>query len=77
MLMMARTPTAAQFSFPDEPERDDIWDEAREVAGDPWLHTENSRLGGRTPVDVINKEGEKGKALVRDILRSIRYIGSS
>jgi hypothetical protein len=64
------------FRFPDEPEREDIWEEAREVAGEPWLHTANERLAGRTPAEVI-RSGDEGRALVRDILRSIRYIGSS
>ena len=63
-------------SFPDDPEKDDIWAEARQVAGDPWLQTENARLGGLTPADVIRK-GPKGEEIVRDILRSIRYAVSS
>jgi hypothetical protein len=65
-----------QSRVPDEPERENILDEARAVAGDDWLDTENERLGGRTPRSVIDS-GTAGEELVRDILRSIRYIGSS
>jgi Antitoxin Xre/MbcA/ParS C-terminal toxin-binding domain len=65
-----------QTGVPDEPERENIREEARAVAGDDWLDTENERLGGRTPRSVIDS-GAAGEELVRDILRSIRYIGSS
>ena len=70
------SPAPKQASVPDEPERENIGEEARAVAGDDWLETENARLGGRTPKIVI-ESGADGEKLVRDILRSIRYIGSS
>jgi Antitoxin Xre/MbcA/ParS C-terminal toxin-binding domain len=75
-IRMTRTSSPVGSAFPEVPEKDDLEEEAREVAGEPWLHTENSRLGGEKPVEVIAR-GEEGKALVRDILRSIRYVGSS
>jgi uncharacterized protein (DUF2384 family) len=60
------------------PERHEsaIVKEAREVAGEDWMRTENPRLGGKTSAEVM-KQGKAGRELVRDILRSIRYVGSS
>ena len=41
---------------------------------DKWLATENSNLAGRTPNEVI---GSGDEAIVRDLLRRIKYIGVS
>jgi hypothetical protein len=55
-------------------ERADIRREAEEVAGADWLGQPNARLGGRTPEEVIRAGHEE---VVRDLLRSIRYVGVS
>ena len=55
-------------------ENPDIWEEAREVAGDGWMRQPNGRLGGRTPGEAVDAGEEP---LVQDILRSIKHIGIS
>ena len=52
----------------------DLFREAEAVAGSAWIDQPNSQLGGDSPRHLI----EQGRgAAVRDILRTIRYIGFS
>jgi hypothetical protein len=57
-----------------EGENSDLRQAACETIGEWWLTEPNVRLGGRTPDEVIN---EKRGAHVRDLIRSIKYIGVS
>jgi hypothetical protein len=57
-----------------EGENSDLRQEVIDALGEWWLNERNVRLGGRTPNDVINQN--RG-AWVRDLLRSIKYIGIS
>ena len=57
-----------------EGENSDLRQEVIDTLGEWWLNERNVRLGGRTPNDVINQN--RG-AWVRDLLRSIKYIGIS
>jgi hypothetical protein len=57
-----------------EGEKEDIRQEAIDVAGEEWLYSKNVRFGGRTPMDVIH-DGQEW--WVRDVLRSIKHIGFS
>ena len=55
-------PTA--FAVPDTPESSDVEREARDVMGDSWLHTENTRLAGMKPVDVLRQSEAAGNSYV-------------
>jgi hypothetical protein len=57
-----------------EGESSDIRQEAREIMGDWWLGEPNVRLAGRTPNAVIDA---RHGARVRNIIRSVKYIGIS
>jgi hypothetical protein len=57
-----------------EGENPNLRQEVRDTIGDWWLTEKNVRLGGRTPDEVI--EAQHG-AQVRNLIRSIRYIGIS
>lgn len=57
-----------------EDENPDIRQEASEVIGEWWLSESNSRLAGRTPNEVI-LAGQGAR--VRNIIRSLKYVGSS
>jgi hypothetical protein len=57
-----------------EGENPDVQQEASEVIGEWWLTERNSRLGGRTPNDVI-AAGQGAR--VRNIIRSLKYISAS
>ncbi|MBV9015962.1 MAG: DUF2384 domain-containing protein [Alphaproteobacteria bacterium] len=57
-----------------EGEGPDLRKEAVAVFGEAWLTRRNVRLGGRTPLELIEKE--QG-ARVRDIIRAAKYIGVS
>jgi hypothetical protein len=57
-----------------EGEKEDVRQEAIDVAGEEWLYSQNIRFGGRTPMDVIRDDQEEW---VRDVLRSIKYVGFS
>jgi hypothetical protein len=66
------------FHQPDLPlmegEDSDLVREAEAVAGPAWIDRPNSHLGGDIPRRVI----EQGRgAAVRDLLRTIKYIGFS
>ncbi len=66
------------FDQPDLPlmegENPDLLREAEAVAGSAWIDQPNSHLGGDIPRQLI-KQGRG--AAVRDILRTIKYIGFS
>ena len=66
------------LDMPDLPlfkgENPDVQQEASEVIGKWWLTERNSRLGGRTPNDVI-AAGQGAR--VRNIIRSLKYISAS
>jgi uncharacterized protein (DUF2384 family) len=64
-------PTQVQLLDGENP---DIREEARDIAGEQWLHEPNSRLMGRTPEELI---GSPQEVLVRDVLRSLKHIGIS
>jgi hypothetical protein len=55
-------------------ENPDLRQEVRDTIGEWWLKEPNTHLGGRTPEDLII---ENRGARVRDIIRSVRYIGVS
>ncbi len=55
-------------------ENPDLQQEARDVIGDWWWTTPNSHLAGQTPEEVVN---DNRGAQVRNLLRIIKYIGSS
>jgi hypothetical protein len=57
-----------------EGEDRDLRREAREIMGDRWLDTPNTRLTGLTPNAVI--DANHG-ARVRNIIRSVKYVGVS
>ena len=66
------------FDQPDLPlmegEDPDLFREAEAVAGSAWIDQPNSHLGGDIPRHLI----EQGRgAAVRDVLRTIKYIGFS
>lgn len=58
----------------EEGEDPDLRQEAIAIAGRAWLDTPNPRLGGDRP-DHLIEIGEGG--LVRNLLRSIKHIGTS
>lgn len=70
--------TRTFFDQPDLPlmegETPDLLREAEAVAGPVWIDKPNSHLGGDIPRRLI-RQGRG--AAVRDILRTIKYIGFS
>jgi Protein of unknown function (DUF2384) len=57
-----------------EGENPDLRQEALDTFGEWWLKANNTRLGGRTPDELIQEE--RG-ARVRDIIRSVKHIALS
>ena len=57
-----------------EGESSNLRRDAIAVFGEEWLTRPNLRLGGRTPLELI--EQERG-ARVRDLIRAAKYIGIS
>ena len=55
-------------------EKADIRQEAVEVAGEQWLYAPNAFLEGQSPEDAINAGRP---AVVRNFLRTIKYVGFS
>ena len=65
-------PLSAADLFPDE--KADLREEILELVEDPetWLDTPHPRLGWKKPKDLIGAHEEQP---VRDLVRSIRYVG--
>jgi hypothetical protein len=57
-----------------EGEKENIREEAIDVAGKQWLYEPNAYLGGQSPEQVI-EAGRPG--LIRGFLRTIKYVGFS
>lgn len=57
-----------------EGERDNLRDEIKEILSSPgaWMTEKHAMLGGRSPEECI-RDGDK--QLVRDLVRSIKYVG--
>lgn len=53
-----------------------IRNEAGEIFADPgaWMHQEHAMLAGRSPQECVDAGDEQA---VRDLLRTIRYVGQT
>lgn len=64
-----------------EGEHEDLIEEAKDVMGEEfaeyWLNTGNSRFGGEKPIDFVRSDDPWRRGWVRDVLRSIKYVGIS
>ena len=79
MASSLNTPLAPSPGDPLPDEDPDIRAEAGTIFADPdkWLDTENSNLGGRKPNDLVQSGQAEAVEAVRNLLRSIKYIGVS